>query len=174
MRYAPLLLVAALGACGQQTGSSTVTTNSETGTVTASTTGNAPTTAAALGMQPGKWETTITTTEVSGTGLGGAARPKPGPMTVSACVTPDQAKKGPGEMLKNAKADCTIKNSTFAGGRIESEANCKMQRGTMSVKSSGTYSPTEVSYDSELALDMGPVHAVTKTHTVSRRVGDCG
>lgn len=179
MRTTPLIVATAalaLAACGEKTSSTTITTNSETGTVT--TTGDAPPTAASLNMQPGKWETTITTLETKTSGLpagapAGMTPPKPGPQTITACVTPDMASKGPGEMLKNAKADCTIKNNTYTSGKIASEASCKLPNGTMTVNTTGSYSPTEVTYDTESTMSAGPINATTKTHTVSRRVGEC-
>lgn len=180
MRTTPLIVATAalaLAACGEKTSSTTITTNSETGTVT--TTGDAPVTAASLKMQPGKWETTITTLETKTTGLpagmpAGMTPPKSAPQTITACVTPEQAAQGPGELLKNAKVDCTIKNNTFADGKIASEASCKLRNGTMTTKTTGSFSPTEVSYDTEATMSAGPVNATTKTHTVSRRVGECG
>ncbi len=177
-RTAPLILVLALAACNQQTGSATITTNSQTGKVTTETTGNAPTSAAALDIKPGKWETTITTLDLKTTGLpkgmpANMMPPKPGPVKVTACVTAEDAKKGPGEMLKDSKLDCTIKSNTFAGGVVSSDATCKLPNGTMSMKMTGTYTPTEITYDSEASVDAGPVHSVTTKHTVSRRIGDC-
>jgi hypothetical protein len=179
MRTTPLIVATAalaLAACGEKTSSTTITTNSETGTVT--TTGDTPPTAASLNMQPGKWETTITTLETKTSGLpagmpAGMTPPKPAPQTITACVTPDIASKGPGQMLKNAKADCTIKNNTYTGGKIASEASCKLPNGTMTVNTTGSYSPTEVTYDTESTMSAGPINATTKTHTVSRRVGEC-
>ncbi|MGN6817947.1 MAG: DUF3617 domain-containing protein [Sphingomonas sp.] len=188
MRTTPLIIVAtafALTACGQKTSTSTTTINSETGTVT--TTGDAPTTATSLGLQPGKWESTTTTLELTTTGMP-ANMPKemipqkPAPQTVTACLTPEQASKGPGELLQDAlaklkaakfKVDCSITNSTFAGGKILSEASCQLPTGTMTTKTSGTYSATEATYDSEASVKGGPITSVTKTHTVSHRVGEC-
>lgn len=173
-RTAPVILAAlALAACGQKTGTTTITSNSETGTVTTTTSGNPPT-AASLGLQPGKWETTITVIDAKGLG----PDVKSGPQKISTCITPEQAAKGPGDMLKGAmskaKIDCTIKSSSFAGGKVSSEASCKLPTGAMNMKVDGTYSPTDVSYDTETTLNSGPVNTVTRTHTVAHRVGDCG
>ncbi len=164
----------ALGACGQQSGTTTITTNSATGTTTTTTTGNPPS-PASLGIKPGQWETTIEVVDyaVTGAPAGMPAMPKPERQTVSACVTPEQAAKSPLDALKDAKIDCTISNSVFAGGKVASDATCKMPRGTMTTSTTGTYSPTEVAYDSSSTMTMGPITAKTKTHTVSRRVGDC-
>lgn len=187
MRSTPLIVATAtlaLAACGQKTSTTTTfSTNSTTGTVTTS--GDAPVTATSLGIQPGKWETTITTLDMTTTGEPadmpkGMVPQKPGPRTIAACVTSEQASKGPGEMLqealgklKKAGIDCTITNQVSPGGKMESEGRCKLPSGMMTSRTTGTYTPTEISYDSESSRNMGPVTAVTKTHTVSRRVGDC-
>lgn len=165
----------ALAACSQPSGTATVTSNSETGTVTTATTGSAPT-AAAMGIQPGKWETTVTVVDSTTSGMpaGMPKPPVPGPTTITACVTPEQASKNPGELLKKAKLDCTIKNSLFSGGKVASEATCKLPNGSMTMNTTGSYSPTEVSYDTQQTMKMGPITATQKTHTVSRRVGECG
>lgn len=165
----------ALGACGQQSGTTTITTNSETGATTTTTTGNPPS-PAALGIKPGQWETTIDVVDykVTGAPAGMPAMPKPERQTMSACVTPEMAAKNPIDAIKEAKLNCTISNSVFAGGKVASDATCKMPNGTITTSTTGTYSPTEISYDSNSTMAMGPLTAKTKTHTVSRRIGDCG
>jgi hypothetical protein len=189
MRTTPLIAAAALAlvSCGQKTGTTTttITANSETGTVT--TTGDAAPTVASLGLQPGKWESTTTTLDMTTTGMP-ANMPKnmmpqkPGPQTVTACLTTEQASKGPAQLLQDAiaklktakvKVDCTITNSTFAGGKIDSAASCTLPTGTLSTKTSGTYSATAASYDSESTLNSGSINSVTKTHTDTHRVGEC-
>lgn len=162
-----------VAACSQPTSTTTITSNSATGTVTTS--GNAPS-AAALGIQPGKWETTIDVTESKTTGLPQGMRqpPKLGPQKITACVTKEQASRNPAEMLRKAKLDCTISNSIFSGGKVASQVSCKLPNGTMTMNTSGRYSATEVSYDTQQTMTMGPVVASQKMHTVSRRIGDCG
>ena len=148
MRTTPLIVATAalaLAACGEKTSSTTITTNSETGTVT--TTGDALPTAASLKMQPGKWETTITTLETKTSGLpagmpAGMTPPKPAPQTITACVTPDMATKGPGEMLKNAKVDeiwCLSVNDAFVMGAWGREQGAKGKI-RMMADGSGLYS----------------------------------
>jgi hypothetical protein len=164
-----------LAACNQPSGTTTITSNAETGTTTTTTTGNAPS-AAAMGIQPGKWQTTVDVVDskTSGMPAGIPAPPKPAPTTITACVTPEQAARNPGELLKNAKLDCTIRNSMFSGGKVASEATCKLPNGSMSMRTTGSYTPTELSYDTEQTMKMGPITATQRMHTVSRRVGDCG
>lgn len=166
----------ALAGCSQPSGTTTITSNSATGTTTTTTTGSPPPSAAAMGIQPGKWETVVTVTDSKTTGMppGMPTPPKIGPQTITACVTPAQAAQNPAEMLRKAKLDCTITNSVFSGGKVASQASCKLPNGKMTMTTTGSYAPTEVSYDTEQVMDMGPIVATQKMHTVSRRVGDCG
>lgn len=168
------LVIIALGACQRPpTGTTTITTNAETGTVATTSTGTAPT-AASMGLQPGKWETRMEVVDRKTTGLpAGMTMPKAAPRIVTSCVTPEQASKGPGEMLKAANASCTATTSTFAGGKIALAMTCKLPNGTLAVKTNGSYSPTEVTTDSEVTMT-GKVSSTEKTHTVARRLGDCG
>jgi|GEM_PF-1281961 len=188
MRTTPLIICTAalaLSACGQKTSTTTTTINSESGTVTTS--GDAPATAASLGLQPGKWESTTTTLDMTTTGMPtnmpkNMMPQKPGPLTATTCLTAEQAAKGPAELLQDAlaklknakvKIDCTITNSTFAGGKIASEASCTLPTGSLKTKTNGTYSGTTASYDSEATVTSGPINSVTKTHTETHRVGEC-
>ena len=88
MRTTPLIVATAalaLAACGEKTSSTTITTNSATGTVTS--TGDAPPSAAALGLQPGKWETKIEVTDLKMSGIrAGMTVPKPAPVTATFCA----------------------------------------------------------------------------------------
>jgi hypothetical protein len=108
------------------------------------------------------------------TGLpAGTTVPTSKPRTIISCVTPEQASKGPGDMLKMANASCTATTSTFAGGRIALAMSCKLKNGTLSIKTTGNYSPTQVTTDSEVTMT-GKISSTEKTHTVARRVGECG
>jgi ABC-type Fe3+-hydroxamate transport system substrate-binding protein len=173
MRTTPLIvataaLALALAACGQKSGSTTtITTNSATGTVT--TTGDAPPSAASLGLQPGKWETKIEVTELK---MSGMTVPKPAPVTTTTCMSPEQASKGPGELLKQAKADCTVNSSTYAGGKIAMEMNSKLPTGTMAMKTTGTYTATSMASDAEVSMT-GKTSMTQKVHSEAHRVGEC-
>lgn len=175
MRTTPLIAgtVAALtlAACGQKTSTTTITTNSETGTVT--TTGDAPPSAAALGLQPGRWETKMEVIDRKISGApAGMNLPKPEPITMTTCMTPEQAAKGPGDLLKQAKADCTMNSSTYAGGKIAVAMTCKLPTGTMAIKTDGTYTPTSMVSDSEVSMT-GRMSMTQKTHSEAHRVGEC-
>jgi hypothetical protein len=163
----------ALAGCNKKA-SETVTTTANGTTTVESSTGSAPLSAASLGIQPGKWQTTIEVTDLKMTGgpAGMPAMPKPAPMTVTSCMTPEQASKGPGELLKNAKADCTATRNVYEGGKMDVVMTCKMPSGTMSTKTTGTYSPTEMTSDAEVSMS-GAVSMTQKVHTVAKRIGEC-
>jgi hypothetical protein len=174
MRTTPLIVATAalaLAACGEKTSSTTITTNSATGTVTS--TGDAPPSAAAMGLEPGKWETRIEVTDLKMSGMpAGMTIPKPAPITATTCMTPEQASKGPGNLLKQVKGDCTINSSTYAGGRIAMEMNCKLPTGTMATKTTGTYTATSMSSDAEVSMT-GKTSMTQKVHSEAHRVGEC-
>ncbi len=176
MRTTPLIVgtavVLALAGCGQKTSSTTITTNAATGTVT--TKGDAPLSAAALGLQPGRWETKMVVLDRKMSGMpAGVTLPKAEPITVTTCMTPEQAAKGPGDLLKQANADCTVNSSTYAGGKIAVDMNCKLPTGmTMAMKTDGTYTPTSMVSDSEVSMT-GKMSMTQKTHSEAHRVGEC-
>ena len=171
----------ALAGCGKKE-STTVTTTANGSTTVTTTAGGTTVTgntdsmsAAALGIKPGKWETTMTVTDVkiANAPAGMPAMPTPQPVTHTSCLTPEQATKGPGEFMKNAKADCTSTRNVYDGGKIDVAMTCKLPGGTtMSTKANGTYSPTEMTSDAEVEMT-GRMSMTQKIHTVAKRVGDC-
>lgn len=160
----------ALAACGKK--ESTTVTTTANGATTVS--GTSDMSAAALGIKPGKWQTTIEVTDLkmANAPAGMPAIPKPQPMTVTSCLTPEQASKGPGELLKNAKADCTATRNVYEGGKMDVAMTCKTPTGTMTTKSTGTYSPTEMTSDAEIEVT-GQMSMTQKVHTSAKRIGDC-
>jgi hypothetical protein len=176
MRTTPLIVATAalaLAACGEKSGSTTttITTNSATGTVTS--TGDAPPSAATLGLQPGKWETRMEVVESKMSGMpAGMTLPKTDPTTITTCMTPEQASKGPGNLLKRVKGDCTVNSSTYAGGKIAMEMNCKLPTGTMAMKTTGTYTATSMASDAEVSMT-GKTSMTQKVHSEAHRVGEC-
>jgi hypothetical protein len=183
MRSAILIVPAmALAACGQHSSTTTTTADGNT-TTTTETTAATPTTAtttttatvpsaASLGLQPGKWETTIAIQEMTVNGVNrtppnGAAAQK-----ATSCLTPEQAAKGPGEFLKAAGAHCTATSSNFGGGRMDIEMVCKMPMGTLTTKSTGTYTPTSMTSDAVGSVS-GRMSISEKLRTEAHRIGEC-
>jgi hypothetical protein len=163
----------ALAGCDKKASETVTTTANGTTTVTSST-GAQPMSAASLGLQPGKWQTTIEITDlkIANAPAGMPAMPKPAPTTVTTCMTPEQASKGPGELLKNAKADCSMTRNVYEGGKMDVAMTCKLPTGTMSSKTTGTYSPTEMTSDAEVEMT-GKMSMTEKVHTSAKRIGEC-
>lgn len=189
MRSAILIIPAlALAACGQHSsttatttadGNTTTTTETTTTTPTTSATTTTPTTAtsadgpsaASLGLQPGKWETTIAIQEMT---VNGVDRTPPGGASQkgTSCLTAEQAAKGPGEFLKAAGSQCTATSSNFGGGRMDVEMACKMPMGTLTTRSTGAYTPTSMTSDAVGSVS-GRMSITERVHTEARRIGAC-
>lgn len=171
MRCALLIATAAcaLAACNQKTGSTTITTNSQTGEVTTSGSG-----AKSLNLQPGEWEVKVQVSDLKMASMPNAPA-APAAITSKTCITPEQASKGPGDFLKQAKMDCTATTSSFAGGTIAAEMTCKMpggQPGEMRSKTTGRYTATSMTTDAEVSMT-GPMTMSQKVHTEAKRIGEC-
>lgn len=185
MRIAILVATVALAACSQQTtkttdGNTTITSTTVDGNVTTTTASSKTTTttdgaslpsAASLGIQPGKWETKVSITSME---IDGKSQPAPPTgQSVTSCLTPEMAAKGPGEMIKKAGVDCTSTNSTYSDGKINTQMTCKLPMGSMTSSTTGTYSPTAMTTDAEATVT-GRMTIKQKIHTEARRVGECG
>lgn len=172
MRSALLIAGAcALAACQQKTGSTTITTNAQTGAVTTTGTGGG---AQSLGLKPGQWEVKVQMSDLKMASMPDAP-PAPPAITRKTCITPEQASRGPGDFLKQAKMDCTATTSSFAGGAIAAEMTCKMPgggAGEMRSKTTGTYTPTSMMTDAEVTMT-GPMAMSQKVHTEAKRIGEC-
>lgn len=169
MRYVPLLLVALLGACSQQPAA-----NGSAEAANAS----APAPAAPiLAMQPGKWESTVTITDLQIAGMPpGMDQPKPAPKTTSSCMTPEQAANGPARVTDKIKESfggkCDIAKSEVGGGTIAVSMTCQSPGGPLALTVNGTYSATSITTDAEARLT-GKMSMTEKVHSEARRIGAC-
>ena len=132
------------------------------------------TVAAATPIQPGKWVTTVTILDVAmpGTPPQVAAAIKGHPTTVSACVTPADAAKGPRAAIEKTNGRCRYTDYTMSGGRISSTMVCSQPGGAMTVHAIGSYTPTSVSVEGT-GMMTGARAMTIHTRTVGRRVGGC-
>lgn len=162
--------VIALAGCNQKTGSTTITTNSQTGEVKTTGTGAG---AQSLNLQPGEWEVKMQVSDMKMPSMPNAPAAPPA-MTTKTCITPEQAAKGPGDFIKQAKLDCTATTSNFAGGTITAEMTCKMPggKGEMHSKTTGSYTPTSMTTDAEVSMT-GAMTMSQKMHTEAKRIGEC-
>jgi hypothetical protein len=161
----------ALSACGdQKTGSTTLTSNSATGEVVSSETGSGAETPK---LEAGKWEVRTQVSDLKMANMPAGMPANPPAQTASVCITPEQAAKGPEEMLKQSGADCTVTSNSFAGGKIESEVNCKLpSEMQMKGKTTGTFTPTSFTTDQQMEMT-GKTTMSQKVHVEAKRIGDC-
>ena len=133
--------------------------------------------AAQAQVKPGQWETTVKVTKMDMPGAppqmaDAMKRSMAGaPRTFSHCVTPEQAAKGPQEMVKENKS-CQMKNFSMAGGHYTAEMTCAQNGEATTVKSSGSYSPTSYSATSTMTMS-GRMHMSTTNEVSGRWVGPC-
>ena len=132
-----------------------------------------PALAAAQSVTPGKWEitNTVESMDMPGAPPGIAAMMKGHPIKVSHCVTPEEAARGPQDMMKSRK-ECQFTRYSMAGGKLSSEMVCKQGGGTMTAVSTG--SVTATSFTTSARTVMTGSQPMTMSGTwVGRRVGDC-
>lgn len=130
-------------------------------------------TAASAQITPGQWEIASTITSIEGSAIPPAvAKMMTGKtVTVKNCVTPEQAKQGPQEMLKGSKT-CTVAKYSMTGGRYTSEVVCKQGGVTITTTGQGQFSPTSFTGQGRAVMTGGT--SMVQTQTMSgKRVGDC-
>lgn len=126
-------------------------------------------------IQPGQWEIRSQVTSVDMPG----APPQvlqmmKKPQVMRHCVTPEQAARGPQDMLKDKASDCRFIRYALKGGTLDSVMQCSSrERGTMTVTSKGRYAPG--SYDVASSMVMSGPRGGMKMTTVGqgKRIGPC-
>jgi hypothetical protein len=118
-------------------------------------------------LQPGQWQITVQM-EMEGSPV------RMQPMTMTKCVTPDQA-KSPAELFRprnpNAKDDCEMKEVKQEGNKFSWTVDCKGKgKGSGSV----TFEPGK--YDGVAVMEVvdrkGVLRKMTSTMS-GRRIGEC-
>ena len=104
-------------------------------------------------FNPGEWETTVETVSVDMPGLDGPMKDEITKMMLQRkqvgknCVTPEQAKSPPAEVLAQSNGRCTYETFTMAGGKIDGTLVAERAstgispRGPRSMPSAGRSSP---------------------------------
>ena len=125
------------------------------------------------GIQAGKWEivTTIRTVNMPGAPPAIANMMKGKPIKVSHCITPEEAARGPQDMMKTSK-QCQFTRYSMAGGKLSSEMVCRQNGGTMTSTSTGSFTATSFTASGHTVMTGGQAMTMDAT-TVGRRVGDC-
>ena len=126
------------------------------------------------GIQPGKWETIITTESVDIPGpMAEMFKKTRGQTTRSTvCLTAEQAAKGPQGAIGASKT-CRITHQTAAGGQFSAQMVCE-QGGRRSVSTTeGIYTATTFDGKTRIVVDAG-TGMTMRASIISRRLGACG
>jgi hypothetical protein len=125
-------------------------------------------------VTPGQWETTVTITSIDMPGappqMAQMMKKRP-PTKVTYCVTPEQAAKGPREMLKQ-NPSCRLTSYSMKAGKVTSEMSCSQDGGTMVARSSGSYTPTSFNVTSTATMT-GRMAMKMSSINSGRRIGPC-
>ena len=121
---------------------------------------------AAIQFEPGQWQmvTRITSVDMPGMPADAAKMMTGRTNSVSHCMTEEQAKSAPGELLMKS-----------TGGRLDAAMTCKNEQGGQSkVRMSGDYAPTQYSATSQVTVTVPGAEPMTMNAEVSgKRVGEC-
>lgn len=132
-------------------------------------------------FNPGEWETTVETVSVEIPGLEGAMKDEMTRMMLQRkqvgknCITPEQAKSPPAEVLAQSKGRCTYETFTMTGGKIDGTMVCDAEGGKMTMKISGTFSDNSFAIDNDMETTMpgGARTMKIKARTSGKRIGEC-
>jgi Protein of unknown function (DUF3617) len=126
-------------------------------------------------IRPGKWQMISKTDALSipGMPVGLASKMQGGSMTITSCITPEQAKDNPRALFESSKGKCSYSKFNMAGGKLDSVAVCEQQGAKMTISSSGTYSATDYAMASNMVTSGKQPGMTIKTHVVGKWLGDC-
>ena len=128
-----------------------------------------PALAAAASIEPGNWEFTV---DVHAKGLG-AFQPKPGPVTKTRCITPEQA-ANPAKVMSDAGArgECEFSNEHDTGAEFSFNVRCTGRiplEGTAKMR----YSAQTLDGDLDLDGDAQGMQFKSRNHVSAHRTGPC-
>lgn len=131
--------------------------------------------AGAQTVQPGQWDivTEVQSVDMPGAPAGVAAMIKGHPIRISQCLTPEQASRGPQDLMKGNK-QCRFTRYSMTGGKLESEMVCQQGGGTMTATSSGSFTPTSFTVTGTSVMVNGAQRMTVVANTSGRRTGACG
>jgi hypothetical protein len=125
--------------------------------------------AQATGVTPGQWEIAVTVTAVEAPSLPSALTRMMTGQTVTArhCLTPEEAQRGPQDMLKADKS-CVFNSYSMAGGRLAADMTC----GDTHAVSAGSF--TAEAFTAAATAEMAGKTPMKMSSTIAgRRVGAC-
>ena len=126
-----------------------------------------------VGVTPGQWETTVTINSVNMPGQPAMiANMMTGKTTkVKHCITPEEAARGPQDMLKSNKA-CNFTRFSMVGGKMNSEMTCKMGANTMTAVTTGSFTPTGYTSTAR-TVQTGAMPMTMTSSSTGRLIGPC-
>ncbi|ABQ70767.1 DUF3617 domain-containing protein [Rhizorhabdus wittichii] len=124
-------------------------------------------------VQPGQWESTVTVQSIDMPGAPPqvAAMMKGKTTRQTYCITPEQAAKGPQEMLKQ-NPSCHFTKYSMTGGVISTAMTCSQNGGTMTAQANGRYGPTSFNVTSTAVMS-GRMSMRMTSASSGRRLGPC-
>jgi hypothetical protein len=124
-------------------------------------------------VQPGQWEivTTVESVDMPGVPPSVAAMMKRKPVAIKHCLTPEEAGRGPQDMMKNDKS-CRFTRYSMVGGTLASEMVCKQNGATITATSMGSFTPTGFNVRARTVMSGAQSMTMTAT-TMGRRIGAC-
>jgi len=129
-------------------------------------------------MQPGLWEMSYETTNVTGAGIPAAylAQMKGHKETRRDCITPEQAAHPMAKMVEaQQKGQCNFSGFSIAGGRIQGTVTCGDSKtpGKMTMTMNGQYDATNYAYTNRMTTEGRGMNMTIESQAVAHRVGDC-
>jgi hypothetical protein len=124
------------------------------------------------GIEPGAWEVAVTITSLDMPSAPPAiANMLRGRTTkVSHCLTPEEAARGPQDMLKTNKS-CAFTRYSMTRGQLSSEMVCQQAGSQITAVSTGSFTPTSFSATGQ-SVSTGSMPMTMTSTSVGQRVGD--
>ena len=133
-------------------------------------------------FRPGKWETTVQTVSVDIPGMPAEMKKQmtdamlSKTQTSTSCITEEQAKNPPAQVLAATQGKCKYDNFTMADGKIDGTLVCPAQgmAGEMKMRMAGTFDGESFATENEMNVTApGGQGMHIKAKTVGKRIGEC-
>ena len=131
-------------------------------------------------IRPGEWESTTTVEDMSMPGMPAEIQAQMKKMMSShqshsfkSCITEADVKKPKEGFFAGKNNECRYDHFTMGGGKIDAAMHCSAREGEQVMNVSGSYSPETYDVRMEMSGKAEGQAMSMKSHTVSRRVGEC-
>jgi hypothetical protein len=128
--------------------------------------------AASSPISPGEWDITIVIDSMEMPGVPAAAMQALTGQShsMSHCVTPEEAAKGPQVLARESGGDCQFTTFSLEGGQMNAVMQCNQGGRTTTVTTNGTYTADSYSAKSDMTMTGGMKSTASVT---GKRVGEC-